>query len=161
MAEERKRVFTWEEKKLALKRQLSPYAHAIAILTILEMLLALANGVIPYITGKFVDSLVAPHMTSVLVLGHVPLWEALIGAWLALQVFSNGISFVADRRTRLMTTEMEAPLLARRLSCPTLLRARRPRRCALITRARSAMRAHALLIAPLPFVCARRRGRNA
>ncbi len=113
MAEEKKRVFTWEEKKLALRRQLSPYARAIAILTILEMLLALANGIVPYITGKFIDSLVAPHMTVVPMFGRVPLWEALIGAWLILQVFSNGISFIADRRTRLMTTEMEAGFQAK------------------------------------------------
>jgi ABC-type multidrug transport system fused ATPase/permease subunit len=108
MSEKEKPTYTWEQKKVALVRQLRPYRKTIATLSVFQILASIANGVVPYITGKFLDTLIAPHSISLPVLGTVAAWMVLIGAWIIVQIFSNIISWIVDRRSRLFTTELEA-----------------------------------------------------
>ncbi len=113
MAEREKQIYTWQQKRAALARQLSPYRRTLLGLSVLEILLALANGVIPYITGKFIDGLIKPRSVLLPVLGTLPLWEALIGLWVLIQLLITFVNFFADRRTRRLTTELEAGFQAR------------------------------------------------
>ncbi len=108
MPEREKQKFSWQQKRAALARHLLPYRKLIIGLSALEILLAVANGVIPYITGKFIDGLVTPRTILLPYAGTVPLWEALVAAWVFIQLFVTFVNFFADRRTRRLTTELEA-----------------------------------------------------
>ena len=108
MSEKEKPTYTWEQKKTALGRQLRPYQKTIITLSVFQILASIGNGVIPYITGKFFDTLITPHSILVPLIGMVAAWIVLIGIWFVVQAFSNAVSWIVDRRSRLFTTELEA-----------------------------------------------------
>lgn len=108
MPEKDKSSFTWEQKMAALGRQLRPYKRTIVVLSILQVLASIGNGVVPYITGKFFDTLITPHSIVLPIVGAVAAWTMLIGVWIIVQAFSNAISWIVDRRSRLFTTDLEA-----------------------------------------------------
>ncbi|HVW71691.1 MAG TPA: ABC transporter ATP-binding protein [Candidatus Paceibacterota bacterium] len=101
-------TYTFSQKWSALTRQLRPYRSVITLITVFEVLSAIASGVVPYITGKFFDTLIAPHTTAVPYVGAVPAWQVLIGAWIAIQLLANGVSWFIDRKSRQFTTNLEA-----------------------------------------------------
>src|SRR3989338_2784527 len=105
--EEKKPRFTWQQKRMALWRQLRPYRTLLLSLGIAEILAAAANGVVPYITGKFFDTLITPYT-----IGTYPAWLVVLFVWAIVQFFANGISWAADRSTRRLTTDLEAGIQA-------------------------------------------------
>ena len=105
--------FTWEQKKTALLRQLRPYKNLILTLSVLGILSAVANGVVPYISGKFFDALITPHPIAIAGIGSIPAWAALLALWATVQVLANSISWFIDRKSRRLTTELEAGIQAR------------------------------------------------
>jgi ATP-binding cassette subfamily B protein len=107
MAEETVK-YTFEQKWRALTRQLRPYRSTLIMLTTLGILSAIVSGIVPYITGRFFDTLIAPHAVAVPLVGNVPAWQALIAGWVVLQVFANGVSWYIDRSSRRFTTSLEA-----------------------------------------------------
>ncbi len=106
--DEEKKRFTWKEKMTALGRQLRPFRGMLITLSILGVLSAAANGVVPFIIGKFFDALVTPHMLSVPLLGTFAAWAVLLSLWALVQIIANGVSWFIDRKSRLLTTEIEA-----------------------------------------------------
>ncbi|MDE2021749.1 MAG: ABC transporter ATP-binding protein [Patescibacteria group bacterium] len=112
MAEE-KHTFTWAEKRNALARQLGPFKSALVALGIAEIVVAAANGVTPYITGKFFDTLITPHTITIPIWGAYPAWELLLAAWALIQIIVNGVSIVVDRKSRRLTTKLEAGVSSR------------------------------------------------
>src|ERR1700689_4889709 len=100
--------YTWEQKKAALGRQLRPYRKTIVTLSIVQILVSIGNGVVPYITGKFFDTLITPHTIIVPLIGITAAWAALLFGWVLIQVVTNGLSWYADRRNRRFTTDLEA-----------------------------------------------------
>jgi len=105
--------FTWAEKKAALARQLRPYRSLLVTLGIVEVFAAVANGVVPYLTGKFFDALITPHAIALPGFGAYPAWAVLLGAWILIQLLANLTSFASDRYERHLTTEVEAGVQAR------------------------------------------------
>ena len=105
--------FTWEQKKKALLRQLRPHRGILTTLTVLGIISAVANGVVPYITGKFLDTLITPTTFPVPLLGTIPAWTVLLTLWAVIQIFANGISWFIDRKSRRLTTELEAGIQSR------------------------------------------------
>ena len=67
--------FTWAEKKAALARQLRPYRNLLVALGVVEVFAAIANGVIPYLTGKFFDALITPHVIALPGFGTSSAWR--------------------------------------------------------------------------------------
>ena len=109
---EEKTTFTWAQKMFALRRQLVPYRKVIIGLSVFEIFLAIANGIVPYITGKFFDGLITPR-TFIFSGFSFPMWEVLIGAWVFIQLFVNVVSWFIDKRNRRFTTELEAGFQSR------------------------------------------------
>src|SRR3989344_5387233 len=110
--EEKKPRFTWQQKRMALWRQLRPHRTLLWGLSVLGALSAVANGVIPYIMGKFFDSLVIPY--EVVLQGvNVYAWAALLTSWMLAQFFANGLDWFIDRNRRTLTTSLEAGIQAR------------------------------------------------
>ncbi|MDO8623756.1 MAG: ABC transporter ATP-binding protein [bacterium] len=112
MTEEKKPKFTWQQKRIALWRQLAPYRTLLISLSVAEIIAALANGVVPYITGKFFDTLVTPYAISLPEFGSYPAWLVLLVLWAVIQLIANGISWAIDRSTRQLTTKLEAGVQA-------------------------------------------------
>ena len=68
-----------------LMRYLSRYRKDITILSIIGILSAVGNGVIPYIAGKFFDSIITP--SSITILNIIfPLYVALLILWTIIQL---------------------------------------------------------------------------
>ncbi len=107
-----KQTFTWEQKKKALWRQLRPYRGLLISLSAAEVVAALANGVVPYVTGKFFDTLVTPYSIGFTNLGSYPAWLVLLTLWAVIQLAANSISWAMDRSTRQLTTRLEAGVQA-------------------------------------------------
>ncbi|MDB5244695.1 MAG: hypothetical protein JWN18_565 [Parcubacteria group bacterium] len=108
MPDSKKATFTWREKRGALARHLAPHKNTILILSLGEILMAVGNGLIPYITGKFFDSLVTPHTVALHVLGVIPAWQVILATWAIFQILILGINTVFDRKERLLRTQLEA-----------------------------------------------------
>jgi ABC-type multidrug transport system fused ATPase/permease subunit len=73
----------------AIRRHLKPYKKEIVILIVLGIISAVANGSIPYIIGKFFDSLVNIGSNKVLVF-DIPLqaWAFFLILWSIAQIFT-------------------------------------------------------------------------
>lgn len=103
-----KPTFTWTQKKMALVRHLLPHKKLLITLSILGVLSAASNGVVPYIIGKFFDTLITPTLSQVPFVGDVPSWAFLLVIWAVLQTCANAISWFIDRKRRRLSTEIEA-----------------------------------------------------
>lgn len=110
--EQEKEVFTLSQKLAALRRHLAPFKGTIALLSLLGILTAVANGTLPYLTGKFLDTLITPDSYSVPLWGEVPAWVVLLSAWVLVQAFANLVSWIADMKNRLFGTELEAHIVS-------------------------------------------------
>jgi len=114
--ETEQKTYSWEEKRAAVMRQLWPYRATIVALSLFGIITALGNSVVPYVTGRFLDALITPQTFFLSAIGRVPLWEALLAAWFALQVLTNSLGWVSDRIGRKFNTEIQAGLQARAFS---------------------------------------------
>lgn len=110
------KTYTWEQKWCALKRQILPYRSRLTSISTADVFVAAGNGVIPYLTGVFLDALVRPHTVMVPLVGAAPAWAALLGLWAVVQAVTNTIGVIADRRTRLLGIELEAGVQANSFS---------------------------------------------
>ncbi|MBI3572094.1 ABC transporter ATP-binding protein [Candidatus Kaiserbacteria bacterium] len=109
MTEEEKRPrFTWRQKWQALTRQLRPYRRIIFAISFAQVLASVGYGAIPYVTGKFFDTLIKPHTLNLPLLGVTPAWEVVLVLWIAAQLLSQGINWLSDRWSRIFTTQLEA-----------------------------------------------------
>lgn len=112
MAEKEQRIYTWNEKWTALKRQLGPHRSTLVILSILGVAAAAANGFVPYLTGRFLDALIQPHVIFTGI-GPVPAWAVLLSLWAFIQILANGVSWINDRISSVFNLELEAGMQAR------------------------------------------------
>ncbi len=96
----------------AVWRHIRVFKRRIIVLAVLGLFSAVANGFIPYITGRFLDALIGVSQGAVTfvslssVFSDVPLWAVLLGIWAVVQLVANVIDWVADRKVRIMSTEV-------------------------------------------------------
>lgn len=112
MSEDKKPQFTWTQKRKALWRHLAPFRGLLVWLIIAGVLAAVANAVVPYITGKFFDTLISPYTVFIAGFGSYPAWSALLFLWAVIQLLANVTSWIIDRSTRQLTTKLEAGIQA-------------------------------------------------
>lgn len=110
---EQKQRYTWDQKRTALARHLRPYQRTLLYLSTAGVFSALANGVVPYLTGKFFDTLISPVSVELPVLGVLAGWSVFLGAWIFVQIIANTIDWNIDLKTRLLTTKLEAGIQGR------------------------------------------------
>jgi subfamily B ATP-binding cassette protein MsbA len=79
-----------------LVRYLSRYRRDIIVLSIIGILSAIGNGVIPYIAGKFFDSILVSGVVSIFNI-VLPLYLALLILWAAVQL----ITYIFDWRIQI------------------------------------------------------------
>lgn len=77
-----------------------PYKTQIFILIVLGVVSAIANGSIPYISGRFFDALISVSRGEVTTYGGVALWALLLTLWALVQVAANSVDWIIDRSRR-------------------------------------------------------------
>ncbi|OHA83268.1 MAG: hypothetical protein A2937_03910 [Candidatus Yonathbacteria bacterium RIFCSPLOWO2_01_FULL_47_33b] len=97
-----------EEMKKGLRaiwRHVWPFKKELTVLVFLGVISALANGFVPYVTGRFFDTLIELSQGEhTLVTSTLPLWGVLLGAWVFVQLVANNIDWVMDRLRRRVDT---------------------------------------------------------
>jgi ABC-type multidrug transport system fused ATPase/permease subunit len=78
------------------------------MLVFLGIISAIANGFVPYITGRFFDALinVSQHKANFTAYS-LPLWAFLLGVWAVIQLVANGIDWTMDRMSRRVDTSIQ------------------------------------------------------
>lgn len=80
-------------------RHARPYRGQFVVLTFLGLISAIANGAVPYVTGRFFDSLIALSQGKTDA-ETFPFWATMLALWAGIQIVANGIDWVMDRSRR-------------------------------------------------------------
>lgn len=85
----------------AIWRHASPFKKQLIFLVALGIISALANGAVPYVTGRFFDALVELSQNKESIgLGNLPIWAIFLAIWAAIQLIANNIDWIMDRLRR-------------------------------------------------------------
>lgn len=86
-------------------RHVLPHKRLLTWLLVLGFISALANGLVPYVTGRFFDALISlTHGGGTT--GNIPTWEYFLGAWIIVQVVANSTDWIRDRMRRTLDTKV-------------------------------------------------------
>ena len=79
-------------------RHLAEYKPTIVLLAVLGMISALANGTVPYIIGRFLDSLI--NISNSISIGGVVVaaWLAMLVLWILVQLIANFVDWIMNRK---------------------------------------------------------------
>lgn len=85
----------------AIWRHIQPFKKEFTTLVVLGIVSAIANGFVPYVTGRFFDALIGlSRGEHTLSLSKLPLWVALLSVWVFVQIIANNIDWIMDRLRR-------------------------------------------------------------
>src|SRR3989344_2997196 len=91
----------------AIWRHVQPFKKELTTLVILGIVSAIANGFVPYVTGRFFDTLIElSRGVRTLTTSTLPLWVVLLGVWVLVQLVANNIDWIMDRLRRRVDTEV-------------------------------------------------------
>lgn len=79
-------------------RHTKDFKGSFLIVIFLTIFSAIANGSVPWITGKFFDSLI--NLSQEQTMGNLPLWAGLLLVWATVQFIANNFDWIADRLVR-------------------------------------------------------------
>ncbi len=97
----------------AIWRHLQPFRGQLITLIMLGFISAIANGFVPYITGRFFDALIGVSQgKSTAAVGSLPLWAFLLGAWTVVQLVANNVDWIMDRLRRRVDTGVHLNIVA-------------------------------------------------
>lgn len=89
----------------AIWRQAKPFKAKLIILIALGLISSVANGFIPYITGRFFDAIFAISQNKIDIGWEgLPVWMILLGIWALVQFVANNIDWIIDRLRRNIRT---------------------------------------------------------
>ena len=80
----------------------------IILLSVLGMISALANGMIPYVTGRFFDAILGSGRVFLGTAFEVPFWAGLLTLWVVVQMAANTTDWLSDGRIKKMGTLLDA-----------------------------------------------------
>ncbi|MEK7538771.1 MAG: ABC transporter ATP-binding protein [Patescibacteria group bacterium] len=83
-----------------LWKYLSVYRRELTLLSVLGVFSAIANGSVPYVTGKFLDAILVSHTVFEGSVFAMPLWVLLLAVWGAAQLVAIGTDWKNDRMAR-------------------------------------------------------------
>ena len=81
-----------------------PFKGAVVLLSVLGVISSIANGFVPYISGKFFDSLI--DLSEGAVSEGFPLWATLLIIWAVIQIIANNVDWIIDREGRKSYTKI-------------------------------------------------------
>ncbi|MBI2047546.1 MAG: ABC transporter ATP-binding protein [Parcubacteria group bacterium] len=89
----------------ALWRHVRPFKKQLLLLSFLGLISAAANGFVPYITGRFFDTLINVSQGKSGA-GEIPPWLFFLGLWALIQFIANNIDWIIDRLRRSVDTKL-------------------------------------------------------
>lgn len=85
----------------AIWRHMRPFKPKLTVLVFLGVISAVANGFVPYVTGRFFDALIAiSEQKETFFSGSFPMWGFFLGTWFVVQFIANNIDWIMDRMRR-------------------------------------------------------------
>ncbi len=91
----------------AIARHVKPFRGTLLLLSFLGLISAIANGFVPYVTGRFFDALISVSQGhATMYSSSLPLWAFFLGVWVLIQLIANNIDWVLDRLRRKVDTEV-------------------------------------------------------
>ncbi len=96
--QEIKTPYTAREGWNATWRHIAPLSREITIIASLGMFSAMLNGSVPYVTGRFFDTLIALAGGDVPMWEIFPVWSIFLTFWVALQLATNITDWVMESR---------------------------------------------------------------
>lgn len=91
---------------LAIWKFARPFKKQLTILMVLGIISAVANGFVPFITGRFFDALINVSQQKTTVFGSLPLWGLFLAIWAIIQLVANNVDWVMDRLRRKIDTRI-------------------------------------------------------
>lgn len=91
----------------AIWRHLQPYRRELALSGVTGIFSSLANGTVPYVTGRFFDALYGLSEHTTPLTGWWPLWAILLAIWAGVQLLANNLDWVNDRISRKIDTGLQ------------------------------------------------------
>lgn len=104
IAVENKEKATFREGVRGVWRHVRPYKTWLYALGFLGIISALANGAVPYITGRFFDTLIFVAQGESREYAGVPLWLVFLATLAVVQLLANSADWIKDRLRRLLDT---------------------------------------------------------
>jgi ATP-binding cassette subfamily B protein len=106
MTGETKRTGEIRKGLRAVLRHVRSFKRELIIIVALGIISALANGAIPYITGRFFDALIDVSKGTAIAPGALPLWVGLLIAWTIIELVANNTDWVMERLRREVDTKI-------------------------------------------------------
>lgn len=94
-----------------LLKYLKPYKKEFFVLGFLGIISAFANGLVPLVIGRFFDALLKLPAESKNPSTFLPVWAALLIAWVGLQLIANVIDYIMSIRRNYLSEKSYASLL--------------------------------------------------
>ena len=79
-------------------RHLKDFKKEVIIISALGVVSSVANGFVPYISGRFFDSLI--KLSDGVVSEGFPIWASLLVLWAIIQLIANNVDWIIDRMGR-------------------------------------------------------------
>lgn len=93
----------------AVLGHLFSHRKEVILLSILGLVSALANGFVPFITGRFFDSIINFSATVY----SRPAWQFYIIVWLTIQVAANVVDWISGKREKVMGVLVESHYMSK------------------------------------------------
>lgn len=100
-------MFQIQEGWKILFRYLKRFKKQITVLVIVGIISAVADAIIPYVVGQFIDALISQE-TTLLYGKVVPLAVVFLGLWFLVQIVTNLVGWFNDQERRKLGTFIEA-----------------------------------------------------
>ena len=89
-----------------LWKYLSVYRKDLILLSVLGVFSALANGSVPYIMGKFLDSIIQTHTVFIGTAFAMPAWVFLLSIWGTAQLVAIGTDWTNERMSNYISNRL-------------------------------------------------------
>lgn len=96
----------------AIIRHGRPFKTQLTILALLGVISAIANGFIPYVTGRFFDALIDLSTGVTPVYGPIALWMFFLIIWCVVELVANNIDWIIDRLRRKVEVSLQLTMQA-------------------------------------------------
>lgn len=97
----------------AIWRHIRPFKSRLVLLAALGIISSISNGFVPYITGRFFDTLIAVSQNRIETgWADLPVWALFLGIWAIIQLVANNIDWVMDRLRRQVDTKVHLGIQA-------------------------------------------------
>lgn len=93
-------------------RHARAYHSTIALMSALGVISAITNGVVPYVTGRFFDALIALSQGRTEMIAGLPYYILILAVWAATRVMSDSADWWTDRKRRWLSTNMQLGIQA-------------------------------------------------